>query len=205
MWGRPTAPSPVTHATPARRRGPSGMTTQRAGGPKPFTEARQRGLGHHGCQRAARAEAGLLSIPGQSLPSAHSDPQPTPGDHPFGPASLGRDRPRADPLPPEPWPGAWGLQEGASPGGWHWPLPRWAYGTQEGEVLTLGSPQRDKSPPSSSATPLSQQSPAKRELGAGGRGGPPSWAWSPPLALGQLRAAACAQALEGSQPQVAQF
>ena len=80
-WGRLTSPSPVTDATPARRRGPSGVTTQEAGSPEPFTKAEQLGLGQHGSQRAAQAEAGPPSIPGQSLPSAHSEPQPTPGDH----------------------------------------------------------------------------------------------------------------------------
>lgn len=149
------------------------MTTQTAGSPEPFTEARQRGLGQHGGQRAAQAEAGLLSIPGQSLPSARSDPQPTPGDHACGPVSLGWDRPRAGPLPPEPWPGSRGLREGASPGDWHWPLPRWASWTQEGKVLTLGSPQGDKSP-RPQPHPCPSRTQHSGELGVDGRGGPPS-------------------------------
>lgn len=101
-WGRPTSPSPVTHATPARRRGLSGVTTQEAGSPEPFTEARQRGLGQHGGQRAARAEAGPPSIPGQSLPSAHSEPQPTPETTPGDQQASGRAGPEQAPRPQHP-------------------------------------------------------------------------------------------------------
>lgn len=119
------------------------MTTQRAGALSPSLRPGSVGgpaRGPEGGSGGSWAAEHPGTVTARCSPP---DPQPTPGDHACGPASLGWIDPEQAPCPQNPGLGL-GTREEASPGDWHWPLPRWASWTQGRAGADPSSPQGDK-------------------------------------------------------------